>query len=531
MCAKRSTDQIVLSRLLKQHATNQPEKVFIHFPEGGSWTYQNAFLNSRRAASGFSRLGVQRGDKVLCLLPNGEAFMRSWFGSNFLGAVHSPCNTAWRGQMLENALAISGGKVAVVAAELLSRFAEIDTQTLEKIIVIGESEQKLSNIELVSENQLSQHDDLLEPAEMTPDDDMQIIFTSGTTGPSKGALCSYRHLSEFLLECLPECFGPDQNYLVVAPLFHGGGLSGVYSQLMVGGSVVVPNRFKSDTFWPMVRNYQVTSTTLLGVMTSFLLSAPVADDDKSHPMKVVSIAPLNDDAFTFAARFGVTLWTSYGATEMGAIISCAGDEQCRGALGYLNKGVESRIVDKDFNNVAIGEIGELLVRSTNPKNLFSEYFRNSEASAKAYHEDWYCTGDMIRKSESGLFYFADRRKDCIRRRGENISSLEVEKEVMAFPGINEVAAYAVPSEFSEDEIMVAISSSDLNDAPNWRELVSFLTTRMPHYMVPRYYRLMTELPKTETGKVKKELLRQDLITSDSWDREAAGIKLRGERLG
>lgn len=530
MFSPRSTDQIVLSRLVINHAKQQPDNIFIHFPDSNNWTFQDTLLHSRRAASGFSRLGIQGGDRVLCLLPNGDAFIRSWFGSNYLGAIHTPCNTAWRGQMLENAVTISGAKVAVVAAELLPRFAEINTQALEKIIVIGETKQELAGIELINESWLSEHDDLLNAAELSPDDDMQIIFTSGTTGPSKGALCSYRHLSEFLLECLPECFGPEQNYLVVAPLFHGGGLSGVYSQLMVGGSITLPSRFKSDAFWPMVRDCHVTATTLLGVMTSFLLSMSAASDDKYHSMKVASIAPLNDDAFAFSERFGVKLWTSYGATEMGALISCAGSEESRGALGYLNNGFEARIVDSNFNDVATGEVGELLVRGNHAKNFFTEYFRNPESTAKAYHDGWYCSGDMMRKSDSELFYFADRKKDCIRRRGENISSLEVEKEIMAFAGIGEVAAYAVPSEFSEDEVMVALTCQQ-KITPDWYELVNFLTARMPHYMVPRYFRLMEELPKTETGKVKKDLLRQEAVSIDTWDRESAGIKLRGERLG
>lgn len=525
-------ETVVLGAALERQARERPGAIFAHFPgTGTSWTFADAYKAAQGAAMCYQSLGVGRGDRVLCWLPNGEDFLRVWFGTNLMGAIHTPCNLAWRGFMLENALQLSGARVAVVHADLLPRLGEIDRHQLQHVIVVGDFDGEIDGLQLHPATLLEQAGTpVLPDPPLQCWDDMQIIFTSGTTGPSKGALCSYAHFESFIIEAQPEGFGPGKTFMTIVPLFHAGGASAVYAQLLLGGTVVLPARFQSDIFWQTVRDYGVTATTLLGVMTPFLLSAPASADDRDHPLESASIAPLNSDALAFGERFGVLVRTSYGATEIGAIISAMGSAEALGSAGRLRPGYEARLVDEHDFDVAPGSVGELVVRANRPWCLFTNYYGNPAATVSALRNNWYHTGDLMRQADNGLYYFADRKKDAIRRRGENISSFEVEGSVLQCEGIREVAAYAVPSTLAEDEVMVAICLEE-SFSVDWTALVETLCKRMPHYMVPRFYRVLDELPRTENGKVRKEVLRSQGVTTDAWDREAAGIVLKGERVG
>jgi crotonobetaine/carnitine-CoA ligase len=178
----------------------------------------------------------------------------------------------------------------------------------------------------------------------------------------------------------------------------------------------------------------------------------------------------------------------------------------------------------------VGEIGEMLVRMDRPWGMCRGYNNNPEATAKSWMNGWFHTGDAFRRDEDGYFYFVDRVKDAIRRRGENISSFEVEVEVCAHPDVRECAAIGVPSEYSEDEVMVVLAPVPGREI-DLTALSKFLIDRMAHFMVPRYFRVLDTLPKTPSNKVLKGDLRKDGVTADTWDREAAGIKVKRRKIG
>ena len=265
-------------------------------------------------------------------------------------------------------------------------------------------------------------------------------------------------------------------------------------------------------------------------MTPFLLAQPPSDQDKLHTLKQALMVPWADDAKQFAERFDIKLYTLFNMTEISSPIVSEPNPPQLGIAGTLREGFDARIVDDNDCEVPVGTVGELILRSDRTWAMNSGYYKNPEATVKAWRNGWFHTGDAFRMDDAGNYYFVDRIKDAIRRRGENISSFEVEAEVQMHQAIQEAAAIAVKSDVSEDDVMVCVSlAPDQHLDPV--ELLEFLQPRMAHFMIPRYVRVMDELPKTPTSKVQKHLLKEEGVTSDTWDREAAGIRIKREKIG
>lgn len=520
---------VILADILMANAETIGDKSFAHFPEAETWSYRRTLHEAETIRDALAALGVGKGSPVFTWLPNGADLLRFWFGINLLGGIFTPCNLAWRGNMLEHALAISKAKVAVVHCDLLPRLAEIELRHIEHLIIIGgEGRHQSPGVRIWTLDQLLK---ISRPAPTCRDlhegSDMQIVFTSGTTGASKAVLGSYRQAAEFLESPLPAALGPDAVFIAVLPLFHAGGLASLYSILLQGGSIVLPGAFRTKEFWPLVEKYQVTSTILVEQMAAFLLAQEPSAGDAETSLKFVNIAPMANTAYRFAERFGVELWTSYGATEVGAPITSVARRDKPGITGRLRPGFEARLVDGNDMPVPTGSIGELVLRSDRPWFLMSGYYGQPEATVSAWRNGWMHTGDMFRVDDEAGFYYVDRRKDCIRRRGENISSQEVEREIASHSAVVEAAVFAVRGE-SEDEVMACVA---LADSLTWVELIDYLRARIPHYMVPRYFRRVDRVPRTENGKIQKEGLKGEGITIDTWDREQFGIVIRAERVG
>jgi crotonobetaine/carnitine-CoA ligase len=264
-------------------------------------------------------------------------------------------------------------------------------------------------------------------------------------------------------------------------------------------------------------------------MATLLAKAPQATFDRAHTLRHALMIPLSEDAAAFKARFGCDIYTLFNMTEVSSPLVSQVQPRVLGSCGRPRSGVEVRVVDANDCEVAPGAIGELIVRTDRPWAMNHGYYRDPEATVRAWRNGWFHTGDAFRVDAEGNYHFVDRMKDAIRRRGENISSFEVEAEVNAFAGVQESAAVAVPSEFGEDEVLVAVAAKP-GHALDPRELIEHLIPRMPHFMVPRYVRIVDTLPKTATQKVQKHVLRADGIAEGTWDREAAGIRLHGQRL-
>jgi crotonobetaine/carnitine-CoA ligase len=521
----------VLRPLLERRAAETPEKVFARFADGTTWTYAETSIVARRAANGLRRLGVARGDTVLSWLPNGADALRVWFGLNYLGAIYVPINLAYRGGILEHVIDNAGARVIASHADLLPRLASIERAELTDAVVVGGEPHRIDGLAMYGADVLEPEDASLPSldADIAPWDTQSIVYTSGTTGPSKGVLSSYLQLYTMGVESFP--FGnADDRCMVNLPLFHVGGTAAAYTMLAKGGSIAIVDAFDTARFWSTVRETGATTVILLGVMASVLAKQPPSPHDRGHGLRHAIMVPLGEDAPAFSARFGCDIYTVFNMTEISTPLVSGRNPTPVGTCGRPRAGVEVRVVDEHDCEVEPGAVGELIVRADRPWTMNHGYYKNPEATARAWRNGWFHTGDAFRVDADGNYFFVDRMKDAIRRRGENISSFEVETEVCAHPAVKEAAAVAVASEDGEDELLVAVSLADGAELDPV-ELLQFLRPRMAHFMVPRYVRVIAELPKTPTQKVQKHLLRSEGVTADTWDRAAAGIEVKRERIG
>ena len=524
-------DECVLRYLLDRWANERPDQPHVVFADGAEWTFAELRDKVRTKAAGLRAMGIEQGEHVAVWLPNGPDALIAFYAINYIGAVFVPFNTAYRGQLLQHVIANSGARVLLVHPDLVPRLSEIDLGRVERLVVTTGNEVPEAPRPIQRFDELAgAADETLELARpIEPWDIQSIIYTSGTTGPSKGVLSSYLHM---FTNAGPESWPMvDENdrYMCVAPIFHIGGMGPPFVMLARGASVAMIDNFSTEDFWAVAKATQSTVVFLLGVMATFLLKAEPRPDDRDHTVKKAFMVPLTGDAPAFTERFGVDIYTIFNMTEISSPIVSEANPKKIGTCGRVRDGVDVRLVDRNDCEVPIGEIGEMLVRTDRPWAMNSGYNANPEATAEAWRNGWFHTGDAFRRDEDGYFYFVDRVKDAIRRRGENISSFEVEADVCSHPAVREAAAVAVPSEFSEDEVMVIVAPVP-GQKLEARQLAEFLIDTMPYFMVPRYIRILDELPKTPSAKVMKADLRKEGVTPDTWDREAAGLRVRREKF-
>ncbi|MEQ8818380.1 MAG: AMP-binding protein [Thalassobaculum sp.] len=513
----------VLARALERHARTRPHDTYAVFEDGSRWSFADTLAQVRSAAAGLQDLGVRQGDRVLIMLPNGAMVLRAMFAANWLGAIMVPVNTAYRGALLAHVIAESRAAVAVVDAALLSRVLGGETAALRRIVVAGTDAPPVSpaGIELVGQDILLRPGRAPSPPErpIEPWDTQSIIFTSGTTGRSKGVLSSYMHSYTAMNPDTWTCTRADDRHLLHMPVFHIGGAFIASMALCVGASVAVVERFRTDGFWPAVRRMEVTSAFLLGAMATFLLKAQARPDDREHPLRHVMIVPLGAAGPAFRARFGVDVYTLFNMTEISTPLMSGPNPAKPGTCGRPRQGVELRLVDADDLPVPDGTPGELVIRTDAPWTMTHGYDGRPEATAAAWRNGWFHTGDLFRRDADGDWFFVDRLKDAIRRRGENISSWEVEVEILSHPDVREAAVVAVPSEHSEDEVL-AVLSPVAGRTVDPAAIIRHLEPRLAGFMIPRYVRVVDDLPKTPTAKVEKHVLRTQGLDGPVWDREA-----------
>jgi crotonobetaine/carnitine-CoA ligase len=519
-------DACVLRHRLEECARTRPNKVFVRFEDGQSWTYRETLEHSRKAAAGLAGLGVRSGDVVFVMLPNGPDFLKAWFGTNMLGASVAAPNTAMRGTVLQHLVSLSDAGVGVVDARYLPRLEEIEAGRLRTLVVAGDGAET-SRFETVGLRDCFDAADAAGCPDVTvePWQAQFILFTSGTTGPSKGAIVTYVQMYDMMMANTAGRLGEDDVYLASTPLFHVGGSRVVNGMLLYGGTVVLLTQFKTDTFWDTIRAHGATACVLIGAVARFLEDQSVRADDADNPLKLVSMSPLVRDPQAFSRRFGVNVVTSYGMSELSVPIVSELNPTDPESCGRLRPGYEARIVDDNDVEVPEGQGGELVLRAERPWTISPGYWRMPEATAAVWRNGWFHTGDRFRRNAAGNYFFIDRQKDAIRRRGENVSSFEVEAEVLTHPDVRDAAAIGVPSPLGEQDIMIVVTLRS-GCEPHPEALLDWLRPRLAHYMVPRYIRYVADLPRTPSARVQKHLLRDEGITVDSWDREAAGIRIR-----
>ncbi len=526
-------EQVVLRYLLDRFAAERPQDVFVKFDNGDEWTFADLHRLTRQHAAGLQSLGVQQGDHVASFLPNSREAIAVWYGTNYLGAVYIPFNPSYKGALLEHVVENSDARLIVAHPEISPRLGEIGLAALTDLVHVGGGGEgdPVAGLTTHDASVFTDHGD--DPGELDrpiePWHTQGVWYTSGTTGPSKGVLSSYMHAySMFGPETWPFMTGDDR-YMINLPLYHMGGTGLWNSMLLRGGSVSFIERFQTGRFWDQVRDTDSTVVFLLGAMAAFLEAQPPDARDRDHPMRVMFMVPVVDDVPAFAERFGVEVRSIYNMSEICCPIITTATPSLAGTCGTLRDGAHVRLVDENDCEVPVGEVGEFVVRCDAPWGMNHGYYKMPEATAAAWRNGWFHTGDAGRVDADGNYFFVDRVKDAIRRRGEFVSSLELEIELCAHPSVAMAAVVGVPSEYAEEEILAIVIPAP-GKTIDYVELIDFLRPRVAYFMIPRYWQTASSLPMTPTEKVRKVELRSQRL-DDLWDREAAGIVIKAERVG
>ena len=488
---------------------------------------------SNRLAHAFRAMGVERGDRVATLLDNRAEQVISFFAAIKVGAIQVPINTAYKGEFLRHQLADSGAKIFVVQGDFVSRVVEVigdnGTPDLAQCITVDPPDAAI-NVRPVTawQDALAAGSDApITAVTVRPADLACLIYTAGTTGPSKGCMLSHNYVVS-LADQITRVLGrrPDDIVLTPLPLFHFNAISiCVVGTLLAGGSAAIERRFSVSNFWPEVRRTQATIVTLLGSLATLIANAEDHADQAAHRLRLCAASTSPEVDRAWQERFGCRPFSGgYGLTEASLISMLhAGEPSKPGAAGKPNlHDFEVRLVDDDDAEVATGEIGEIVCRPNRPNLMFAGYWNRPDATVEATRNLWFHTGDLGRLDDDGYLYFVDRKKDALRRRGENISSFEMEAVLFAHNAVKDAAVHAVPSPLGEDDVKVTVVLKEGSDLTE-EQLCRWVAERVPFFAIPRYVEFRADLPRNPVGRVLKYQLRDEGVTEHTWDREAVGV--------
>ena len=521
----------VLGELIDDRAKRNSDKLFLRF-KNQKFTYEEIRRYSNRCANAFKDLGIAKGDKVSIMLPNCPEFLYVWFGLAKCGAVEVPVNTSYKGEFLRHIVDQSNSRILVIAHEFLDRLKLVEDalKKVEKVVVLGnhlEGEVGRFKIPIISFEDFFNSSENPVDIVVNPWDPLSIIYTSGTTGLSKGAVCPHK----FWIVCAEKMLkyregGEKDIFLTFMPLYHfNAQCLTTVTTLVAEAQMVLLERFSASRFWDEVRYYGATQFNYLGGVIPFLVKQPEKPNDLDNPIRIALGGGCPQDVLEVAEkRFGIKCLEGFGMTEIGVPIQVRTHKRKPGSSGQVMDIYEMKLFNDHDEEVSVGEVGEIVFRPLEPFVMMLEYYNMPEKTLEAFQNLWFHTGDLAKKDEDGYFYFVDRKKDAIRRRGENISSFEVERAINAHPCILESAAVAVPSEVGEEEVKVCVVLKPGASLTS-EELIRHCNDRMPYFAVPRYVEFMESLPKTPTERVEKYKLKQAGITANTWDREKAGIQV------
>lgn len=482
------------------------------------------------AAATLAAAGVDVGDRVVVISANRLELVQAVLGCAWLGAAVVPLNTALRGAQLDHALRNAAPRILLVESDLLPIIESAALpDTLQRIWVVG------GTVETTSLGIAIEAAPTIEPTAATPAPSdgvgpgttLAILYTSGTTGPAKGVCCPQAQFYWWAItvgELLE--LGEDDVLYTCLPMFHTNAINAFVQALVAGATFVVGERFSASRFWRRAHDAGATVTYLLGAMVNMLHAQPSSAADRAHRV-TRALAPATPTALhaSFAERFGVTLLEAYGSTETNATIGATLSQQRPGYMGVVLGDFEIDVVDEHDAPVPAGTAGELVLRPRHPFSFATGYFGMPQATVSAWRNLWFHSGDRVVRDADGWVRFVDRTKDAIRRRGENISSFDVEQAISEHPDVAAVAAFAVPSELAEDEVMVAVvPEPDAQIDPI--DLIAHCESRLAYFAIPRYVDVVTEMPLTANGKVRKAELRNRGVTAVTWDREVTGYRLK-----
>lgn len=520
--------------MLDLMAKEKPDKVFFRF-EDFSQTYGEVNTIANRLGNSLMSLGVEKGDRVCLMMKNSAEFVHVWFALAKIGAVMVPMNPTLRGNLLRYIIHQSESTVAIADNDVLDRiqFIEEELPGLHTIVCVNENPEYKQDVTFSRLKSLTL-EDLMSGSPSPPEvkvepwDPMGITFTSGTTGPSKGPVLSHHYYYNCALLTIYYMRHTEDDVIYTClPFFHANAsMCSILPAWMAGASFAMGKFFSLRTFLDEIYRYKATHTNVMGSILVLLMKQPETERDASNPLKVVNSVPLIPESLAFEKRFGVKLIAMYGATETQICIAAPFDDETNpDTCGKELPTYDIRIFDDYDRECPPGVRGEIVSRPRLPFIQMSRYYGMPEETLAAFRNCWYHTGDYGKKDENGYVYFMDRKTDSIRRRGENISSFEVEEVINSHPAVLESAAIAIKdTEMTEDEVKICVvlkEGAQLEPV----ELLEFCKERMAYFMVPRYVEFMSEFPKTPNQKIQKFELRQQGITPETWDRVEAGIKV------
>ncbi len=541
------TDQRTIGHVLADKAAVIGDRPFLRY-SGQVVTYAELDEMTNRYAHGFASRGIQRGDHVAMMMPNSPEFLYALWGLGKLGAVAVPLNTAAKGELLGYFLTQSDSTALCVAEPLLERAGPALAAAPDVRQVLVHAGDGLATGRADTDWADAVPDgcataDLaefgladpgpVEPAEaVRADDPHLILYTSGTTGPSKGAVCPHSQgLAVGQQLASISGYRPDDILYTCLPVFHGNALwYTVYAALWAEASVALYPHFSASRFWDQIRESRATVFNCLGAMANIIWQQPRSSRDTEHDVRICMMVPSSRELTDgFLERYGITVTSVYAMTENCAICVFGPDEPASKApsAGRVRDYMSVQIADDDGRALPPGQVGEIRIRPNERGIIMHGYYNMGDATAAAVRDLWFHTGDRGHLDDDGYLYFSDRKKEAIRRRGENISAYEVETILCRHPAVLEAAAVPVPSELGEDDVMVYVVVAP-GTAVTYAELIGFCDQQMAYYMVPRYLSFVAGLPKTPSEKVEKYKLKISATENrhQLWDRESAGISVR-----
>jgi crotonobetaine/carnitine-CoA ligase len=513
-----------LAALIEAQAEALGDKPFLYF-EDRVISFSELNRQTNRAANGLAGLGVKQGVGVSIMMPNSPEWLFVYFATQKLGACAVPVNVGLKGEGLRHVIDHSDSEVLVCHPDYAEAIQAIrgELEKLEQIVVnTREASEEWTPPEgWRTLAQVMEASDANPGVEVDGEAISALMYTSGTTGPPKGVANRYKGMNIAGIRMFGAVLEPDDVLYSCLPLFHANALFlTTVRALVMGLPMALSRRFSASRFWDEIRRYGATTFNALGAMIPILMKQPERPDDADNPVRLVMSAACPVSVWAeFERRFALRLLEGYAAVDGGGFAIFNFGNSPKGSFGKPLTPI--RIVDDEGKEVAPGEPGELLFQVDDAERRRVEYYKNEEASGAKIRDGWFHTGDLVYADEEGHLYFVDRKTDSLRRRGENVSSWEVEREIDRHPAVLESAVFGVPSDLGEDEVMAAVVLREGETlAPE--DLIRHCEERMARFMVPRYIEFRDALPKTGTQRIQKSVLKQQGVGPDTWDREAHG---------
>ena len=538
---KSDFTKLTILDVLRNAVGRAPRSIAVKFADDRAYEVRELWEGALRIGRSLVDADMQPGDRIGIMIGNRIEFLTSWFGVFAMGGVPVPLNTSQRGAVLKHMLDLCGIRCMIIENQFVEPTCTtiLEADSVDLVAVVGgASGISLNPKTLVDFETWEGSSDDIEPYASKPSDLATLMLTSGTTGPSKAIMFTHTTALIMSVQGSDVCdYQPEDVVYTCLPLFHGNALFCSYlPALMVGATPVIGNRFSAANFWQELAREKATKVSLLGTMHGILHRQPPSADDRAHVVKRAVVAPAPVGYYgDFEDRFGLQITQFYGLTDGNMITGVLPHQSAiartkPASCGPVMKYWDVRIVDDKDEDVPVGEVGEMLIRPKVPFSTPLGYFKMPEETLALWRNLWIHTGDNFRQDADGWLYFLDRKKDALRRSGENISSFEVETVLRLFPGIVDAAVYAVPSTEGEDDVAAAIEV-DSGWSGDFEALLSYCYGQLAYFAIPRYVRVVETLPRTQSQKVRKDVLRGEGIAPDAWDRGPGGRKALEVRLG